>query len=187
MLNLIIFGPPGAGKGTQAQKIAQELNLIHLSTGALLREEVSRQTNIGQRVQAIMVRGELVDDSIVDEIIKQKIENGQTAGFIFDGYPRTLNQAKNLDVLLAAKALPLTLNLEVSSDELIKRLKLRGQELGRSDDNEKTINNRLSIYQQQTRPLLDFYAEQKRLISVDGQGTIDEVYQRLQEKIKKIN
>lgn len=185
MRNFIIFGPPGAGKGTQAQKIAAELNFNHLSTGALLREEVSRQTEIGQRVQKIMAQGELVDDNIVDDIIKDKIqENGQAAGFIFDGYPRTIAQAKNLDALLAAKALPLILNLEVSTSELINRLKLRQQESGRDDDNEETIKNRLRIYAEQTQPLLNFYADQGRLISVNGQGSIEEVYYLLKEKIK---
>jgi adenylate kinase len=185
MRNFIIFGPPGAGKGTQAQRIADALDLKHLSTGALLREEVSRQTNIGQRVQDLMAKGELVDDNIVDEIIKNKVENsGQVAGFIFDGYPRTISQANYLDVLLAAKALPLILNLEVSAEELSKRLILRGQTTGRADDNQETIKNRLIIYQQQTQPLLDFYASQKRLISVDGQGEIEEVYRRLSDQIK---
>ncbi len=180
MRNYIIFGPPGAGKGTQARKIAEALNLMHLSTGALLREEVSHQTAVGQRVQDIMARGELVDDNIVDGIIKDKIENnGQVAGFVFDGYPRTINQANHLDVLLAAKALPLILNLEVGDDELIKRLRLRGQEAGRVDDNEETIKNRLLVYKQQTQPLLNHYSAQKRLISVDGHGEVDDIYQRL--------
>ena len=183
MLNYIIFGPPGAGKGTQAKKLAAKLNLTHISTGALLREEVSRATEIGQRVQEVMARGELVDDEIVDSLIKDKIQNGHEAGFIFDGYPRTINQARNLDVLLAAKALPLTLNLEVSADELAKRLALRGLESGRSDDNEATIKNRLLAYARQTEPLLDFYADHKRLISVAGEGTMDDVYQRLEKEV----
>jgi len=184
MFNLIIFGPPGAGKGTQAQKISQSFNLIHLSTGALLREEVSQQTAIGQKVQAIMANGELVGDDIVDEIVKNEIEkNGLSAGFIFDGYPRTISQAKKLDTLLTTKALPLVLNLEVSSEELINRLKLRGQESGRADDNEITISNRLLVYAQQTQPLLDFYAEKKRLINVDGQGSIEAVFNSLKEQI----
>ncbi len=187
MLNLIIFGPPGAGKGTQAKKIAEQFNLFHLSTGALLREEVSRQTLIGKRVQDIMAKGELVDDKIVDKLVKDKIEeNGHDAGFIFDGYPRTINQAHTLDVLLAAKALPLILSLEVDSEELAKRLLLRGQEINRADDNGATIRNRLSIYAERTKPLLDFYHDQKRLISVHGQGEVDEVYRRLEEQIKLI-
>ena len=185
MRNFIIFGPPGAGKGTQAQKIANEFNLHHLSTGALLREEISRQTEIGQKVQKIMDQGGLVDDSIVNAIVKDKItQNSQGDGFIFDGYPRTMAQAKNLDALLTAKALPLVLNLEVEEKELMERLKLRGQESGRSDDNEKTVKNRLRLYSEQTRPLLDFYARQKRLISVNGQSTIEEVFQLLRNQIK---
>jgi len=185
MRNFIIFGPPGAGKGTQAQKIANEFNLHHLSTGALLREEISRQTEIGQKVQKIMDQGGLVDDSIVNTIVKDKItQNSQGDGFIFDGYPRTMAQAKNLDALLNVKALPLVLNLEVEEKELMERLKLRGQESGRSDDKEETIKNRLRLYSEQTRPLLDFYARQKRLISVNGQGTIEEVFQLLRNQIK---
>ena len=183
MRNFIIFGPPGAGKGTQAKKIADEFNFSHLSTGALLREEVSHQTEIGQRVQKIMAQGGLVDDNIVDRIIKQKIQENPTESFIFDGYPRTIAQAKNLDALLAAKALPLIINLEVEEDELIKRLELRGKEFGRTDDNEETIKNRLHVYAEQTKPLLNFYADQGRLISVNGQGSIEDVYRLLKEKI----
>ncbi|MCF7860242.1 adenylate kinase [Patescibacteria group bacterium] len=184
MFNIIIFGPPGAGKGTQAQKISESYNLIHLSTGALLRKEVSKQTPIGRQVQTVMASGGLVSDNIVDEIIENEIKrNGQVAGFIFDGYPRTIHQAERLDIFLASTALPLVLNLEVGSEELITRLKLRGQESGRADDNEKTIANRLKIYTEQTQPLLNFYAEKKRLISVNGQGSIEEIYTRLQEQI----
>ncbi|MDD2680482.1 MAG: adenylate kinase [Patescibacteria group bacterium] len=186
MFNLIIFGPPGAGKGTQAQKISEDFNLIHLSTGALLREEVSQQTTIGKQVQTIVAGGGLVDDNIVDTIVKNEIEkNGPSAGFVFDGYPRNINQALKLDTLLTTKALPLVLNLEVNQEELISRLKLRGQKLGRADDNKTTISNRLLIYAQQTQPLLDFYAEKERLISVDGQGSIEEVFEHLKEQILK--
>jgi len=186
MFNLIIFGPPGAGKGTQARKISESLNLIHLSTGALLREEVSQQTPIGQQVQTIMTNGGLVDDNIVDKIIKNEIEkNGLNTDFIFDGYPRTINQALKLDTLLTTKSLPLVLNLEVCSEELINRLKLRGQESGRADDNKATVTNRLLVYKQQTQPLLDFYAEKNRLISVNGQGSVEEVFKHLKEQILK--
>ena len=184
MFNVIIFGPPGAGKGTQAQKISKDYNLIHLSTGALLRKEVTNKTEIGQQVQAVMASGGLVSDNIVDEIIKNETQrNGQVAGFIFDGYPRTINQAQKLEALLTSKALPLVLNLEVSSEELINRLKLRSQKSGRADDNETTVSNRLKIYIEQTQPLLDFYANKKRLINVNGQGSIEEIYRRLQKQI----
>lgn len=184
MFNLIIFGPPGAGKGTQAQKISKSLNLIHLSTGELLREEVDQQTAIGQEVQTIMANGALVNDDIVNKIIRNKIEkNGQSAGFIFDGYPRNIKQALELDALLSTKNLPLVLNLEVSSEELINRLKLREQKLKRSDDNKDTIVNRLLVYSKQTQPLLNFYAEKKRLISINGQGSIEEVFSHLKKQI----
>jgi adenylate kinase len=186
MFNFIIFGPPGAGKGTQAKKISESFNLIHLSTGELLREEVSQQTAIGQKAQTIMATGGLVGDNIVDEIIRNKIKkNGLSTGFIFDGYPRTISQALKLDILLAPKTLPLVLNLEVSSEELISRLKLRGQKSGRADDNETTVSNRLLVYAQETQPLLDFYADKKRLISVNGRDSIEEVFKHLQEQILK--
>jgi adenylate kinase len=186
MFNLIIFGPPGAGKGTQAQKISEIYNLIHLSTGELLRKKVAKQTKIGQQVQTVMAEGNLVSDNIVNEIIKNEIKkNSQVAGFIFDGYPRTIQQAEQLDTLLALKTLPLVLNLEVNSEELKNRLKLRGQKSGRADDNDAIIANRLQIYTEQTQPLLNFYADKKRLLNVNGQGSIEEIFNRLQEQISK--
>ncbi|MBN2885067.1 adenylate kinase [Patescibacteria group bacterium] len=185
MFNIIIFGPPGAGKGTQAQKISESYDLMHLSTGALLRKEVANQTKIGIEVQAVMANGDLVSNNIVDEIIKNEInKNGQVAGFIFDGYPRTIQQAKQLDKLFTAENIPLVLNLEVSDEELINRLKLRSQESGRADDNDVTIANRLQVYTKQTQPLLNFYANKNRLISIDGQGSIEEIFKRLQKQIK---
>jgi len=187
MLNLIIFGAPGAGKGTQAQKLTEKFNLKHLSTGALLREEVAKESQLGKIVKDVIARGELVGDEIVNQIIEDHIlKNGNVAGFIFDGYPRNLQQAKQLDSLLAAKALPLILNLEVNVEELIKRLILRGRESNRVDDNEVVIRNRLNVYEKQTKPLLDFYQAQQRLISVDGEGEIEEIHQRLVQKIEEI-
>jgi adenylate kinase len=190
MLNLIIFGAPGAGKGTQAQKIISEnSNLKHLSTGSLLRAEISKDTDFGKTVKNTVAQGGLVDDKIVDELIKNELQkNGQIAGFVFDGYPRNLNQARTLDNLLSEENLPITLNLEVSENELLKRLELRGQKDGRSDDNLETIKNRLKIYHQETAPLLNFYAAQNRLINIDGNGDIESIYQQIQiivDKLKK--
>ncbi len=190
MLNLIIFGAPGAGKGTQAQKIASEnSNLKHLSTGSLLRDEIAKDTDFGKTVKNTVAQGGLVDDQIVDTLIKNELQkSGQAAGFIFDGYPRNLNQARTLDNLLTKETLPITLNLGVSENELLKRLELRGQKDGRSDDTLETIKNRLKIYHQETAPLLNYYASKNRLINIDGNGDIESVYQQIQivvDELKK--
>jgi adenylate kinase len=188
MLNLIIFGAPGAGKGTQAQMIVSEnSNLKHLSTGSLLRAEISKDTDFGKTVKKTVAQGGLVDDKIVDELIKNELQkNGQTAGFIFDGYPRNLNQARTLDNLLSEETLPVTLNLEVSENELIKRLELRGQKDGRSDDTLETIKNRLKIYHQETAPLLNFYDSQNRLININGNGDIASVYRQIKTIVDEL-
>jgi len=188
MLNLIIFGAPGAGKGTQAQKIASEnSNLKHLSTGSLLRDEIAKDTDFGKTVKNTVAQGGLVDDQIVDTLIKNELQkNDQTIGFIFDGYPRNLNQARTLDNSLTKETLPITLNLEVSENELLKRLELRGRKDGRSDDTLETIKNRLKIYHQETAPLLNYYASKNRLINIDGNGDIESVYQQIQIVVGKL-
>lgn len=187
MLNIIIFGAPGAGKGTQAQKLAQALNLKHISTGLLLREEVEKQSAIGKKVASIIKQGSLVADEIVDEIVKNKIlENGHQAGFIFDGYPRTLNQAKNLDHFMRNYGLPTILNLQVNIDNLVKRLLLRGQDSNRPDDNELTIKFRMSIYTEQTEPLLKFYQSENRVFHIDGEASVEDVYTNLISTCKSI-
>ena len=188
MLNIIIFGAPGAGKGTQAQKLAEALNLKHISTGTLLREEVLKNSDIGKEVKNIISQGSLVSDQIVDQIVKNQIlENGSHAGFIFDGYPRNIKQAENLDKFLTEISLPIILNLKVSNNALIQRLLLRGINSHRPDDNETTIKYRLNIYNEQTEPLLTFYGHQNRVIDIDGEGSVEDVYQRLANKIKNLN
>lgn len=188
MLNIIIFGAPGAGKGTQAQKLAAALNLKHISTGKLLREEVLKNSDIGKEVKSIISQGSLVSDRIVDQIVKNQIlENGSHAGFIFDGYPRNITQAENLDKFLTKISLPIILNLKVNTNALIQRLLLRGIDSNRPDDNETTIKYRLNIYTEQTEPLLAFYGKQNRVIDIDGEGSVDEVYQRLITQIKNLN
>lgn len=187
MPNFIIFGAPGAGKGTQAQKLAEAFNLTNFSTGAMLREEVNSQSLIGQEVKHIISQGDLVSDNIVNQIVKDKIkENGTNAGFIFDGYPRTLSQAENLDTILDNNDLPMVFNLEVSQEELVKRLLLRSKESGRNDDEEKVIQNRLIVYNQQTKPLLDFYKAKNRLIEINGEDTVENIYLQIEKQIKLI-
>lgn len=188
MLNIIIFGAPGAGKGTQAQKLAEALNLKHISTGKLLREEVLKNSEIGKKVKNIISQGSLVNDKIVDQIVKNQIsENGSHAGFIFDGYPRNIAQAENLDKFLTEISLPIILNLKVNTSALIQRLLLRGIDSNRPDDNETTIKYRLNIYTEQTEPLLTFYGKQNRVIDINGEGSVDEVYQKLIIEIENLN
>lgn len=187
MLNIIIFGAPGAGKGTQADRLAKSLKLKHISTGLLLREEVEKQSAIGRKVESIIKKGSLVDDETVDLIVKNKIlENGHQAGFIFDGYPRTLNQAKNLDIFMKDYGLPHILNLKVNVDALVKRLLIRGKDSNRPDDNEVTIKFRMGIYTKQTEPLLNFYQENNRVFDIDGEASVDEVYEKLIKQIRDI-
>ena len=183
MNNFLIFGPPGSGKGTQSVKLAEEYNLIHLSTGDMLREEVAAKTDLGIKVEGIMKRGELVSDEIVIQMISQRIDSNPGAeGFIFDGFPRTVDQAKALDEALAEKNTSICkmLVLEVEHDELVKRLILRADVSGRPDDkDEKVIENRIKVYREKTEPVLNYYKDHGKYLPVKGMGDIDEIFQRL--------
>ncbi len=183
MLNIVLFGPPGAGKGTQAQKIFEKYNLVHLSTGDILRGELAKESKLGLEAKKHMDQGELVPDNVVIGMIESKIDKNKDAnGFIFDGYPRTKAQAKALDELLDSKKIPITamLSLEVDHDELVKRLKNRAFESGREDDkDESVIENRIEVYKKETAPLIDYYEEQGKYYPVNGVGDIDEIYQNL--------
>ncbi|HTB06410.1 MAG TPA: adenylate kinase, partial [Bacteroidia bacterium] len=164
MLNIILFGPPGAGKGTQSIKLAQKYQLIHLSTGDILRGEVAAQTPLGIEAKQLMDKGILVSDDIVIGMIDSRISNNLKAnGFIFDGFPRTLPQAVALDGLLKKHntSISITLALEVQEDELFKRISLRGKLSGRVDDqDEATFKKRMSVYNTDTSPLIDYYKKQ---------------------------
>jgi adenylate kinase len=187
MLNLVLFGPPGAGKGTQSQKLIDKYGLMHLSTGDLLRSEIARGTDLGLQAKAIMDRGELVSDEIVIGMIESKLDaNPNVKGFIFDGFPRTTAQAVALDDLLQKKgtAIHAMLALEVENEELVKRLLLRGQDSGRDDDkNESIIRNRIQEYNNKTLPLKEYYNEQGKFHSIKGIGSIDEIFQSLVDRI----
>jgi adenylate kinase len=183
MLNIVLFGPPGAGKGTQSEKLIAAYHLIHLSTGDLLRSEIASGTELGMEAKKLMDAGILVPDEVVIGMIRSKLDQNKNAnGFIFDGFPRTTAQAEALDKLLAEKDTSITmmLALEVNDEELTKRLLLRGQESGRPDDqNEEIIRKRVQEYNNKTAPLRDYYSAQNKYKSVYGIGSIDEIFDAL--------
>lgn len=183
MLNVVLFGPPGAGKGTQAKKLKERYGLIHISTGDLLREEVSSRSKLGLEAQKIMTQGKLVSDKIVIGIIKSKLHNNMSSnGFIFDGFPRTEAQAIALDNLLEDNklAISIMLSLEVSENELIQRLLDRGKNSGRSDDqNIDIIKSRIVEYNIKTSILIDYYKKESKYKGVNGMGDIKTITERL--------
>jgi adenylate kinase len=187
MLNLVLFGPPGAGKGTQSEKLIDKYGLVHLSTGDILRSEIARGTVLGMEAKQIMDRGDLVSDDIVIGMIESKLDATPHAnGFIFDGFPRTQTQAIALDDLLQKKgtAISAMLALEVDNEELVKRLLIRGKASGRPDDqNEEIIRNRVNEYNNKTLPLKKYYSEQGKFHSINGIGTIDSIFSELVERI----
>tara|TARA_Y100000589_G_scaffold78041_2_gene71794 strand:- start:2508 stop:3080 length:573 start_codon:yes stop_codon:yes gene_type:complete len=190
MLNLVLFGPPGAGKGTQSNILIKKYNLIHLSTGDILRSEISAGTKLGIEAKKLMDAGNLVPDEVVIGMISSKLDDNSNAnGFIFDGFPRTTAQAKALDILLKDKETSITamLSLKVEDNELINRLLNRGKDSGRADDqNESIITNRISEYNKKTAPLKNYYSSQNKLNEVEGSGSIEEIADKLSKIIDKI-
>lgn len=189
MLNIVLFGPPGSGKGTQAQNIIQQYNLVHLSTGDMLRAEIAAQTTLGLEAKMLMDKGELVPDSVVIGMIEAKLAaNTGAKGFVFDGFPRTVAQASALDDLLEKYKAPIkvVLSLVVSEEELTRRILERGKTSGRADDqNESIVRNRVVEYRTKTEPLATFYAAQSKLMNIAGEGSIDEIFALLQTEINK--
>ena len=180
MLNLVLFGPPGAGKGTQSQKLIEKYGLIHLSTGDLLRGEIAQGTVLGLEAKKLMDDGKLVPDEVVIGMISNKLDaNKQAHGFIFDGFPRTVAQAAALDNLMETKdgGISGMVALEVNDDELLKRLLLRGKDSGRADDqNPEVIGKRIKEYNDKTAPVADFYKGQNKFQSINGIGSVDEIF-----------
>jgi len=186
MFNLILFGPPGAGKGTQAIKIAEKYGWVHVSTGDILRLEVSQGTPLGLKVKAVMETGILVSDELLIEIMESVFRKNNTAGgFVLDGFPRTLNQAKELNRMLVKLGtnVSLVLSLDVDEEELVKRLLKRAQDQGRKDDTEEVIKNRLVQYHQHTKPLIEYYEVKNLLKNVTGIGSIEDIFVTLCKSI----
>lgn len=189
MLNFLIFGPPGSGKGTQSVEMAEKYNLLHLSTGDMLRAEIESGTELGTRVSGIMSRGELVPDEVVIAMIGARIDAEKSkAGFLYDGFPRTVEQAIALEKMIEGKGMKINamLALDVDHDELVKRLLGRGADSNRADDQDiNVIENRIEVYRSKTEPLADHYRRKGLYRSVNGMGTIDEIFDRLCTAVEK--
>lgn len=187
MLNIVLFGPPGAGKGTQSEKLIAKYSLIHLSTGDILRSEIKNNTALGVKAQEYMNQGILVPDELVINMIDNKMDEFPNAkGFIFDGFPRTVPQAEALDKLLNSKGTPISgmIALEVEEKELVKRLLLRGKDSGRPDDqNEELIQKRVSEYNTKTVPVAKYYASQQKFSSINGIGDIEQIFGQITKVI----
>lgn len=182
---VIFLGPPGAGKGTQAKRLAAEMGFKQLSTGEILRSHIARETELGQKVKPILDRGDLVPDDLILALVREDIAAMPNPKVIFDGFPRTGAQAEALNKLLSDLKIPLmgVLLVTAPEEELVKRLLSRAQQEGRSDDNAETIHNRLEVYKTQTQPLVDYYAKTGSLREINGLGTLDAVYKSIQSAL----
>ena len=191
MLNIVLFGPPGAGKGTQSDRLIDKYKLVHLSTGDIFRSNIKGETDLGLMAKEFMNKGELVPDSVTIKMLREVVLNNPEAkGFIFDGFPRTNNQAAALDEFLSElnTSISVMLSLDVEEDELKKRLLKRAEVSGRADDaDESIVMNRISVYNAETAPVKGFYSNQNKLISVDGQGSIDDITNRLYAQIDSLD
>lgn len=189
MFNVILFGPPGSGKGTQSEKLVEKYGLVHLSTGDLLRKERQLKTPLGIEAQQFVDKGQLVPDEVVIGMISSALDqNTKARGFLFDGFPRTVAQAEALDRLLELKKseINLVLFLEVNEDELIKRLVHRGKTSGRTDDADENVQRkRQEVYKNETLPVANHYSKAKKVVTINGMGGIDEIFSRLSGQIDK--
>lgn len=188
MYNLVVFGAPGSGKGTQSAKMIDEYGLYHISTGELLRDHIARNTELGKVANEYISKGQLIPDDLMIDILDHTLDtNPETAGgVIFDGFPRTIDQARELNSMLARRGSKVhaVVGLEVDDDELIDRLIKRGKDSGRSDDNPETINERLKVYNTQTAPLRDFYIQEGKYHGVKGSGSVDDIFAAIKKELK---
>ena len=190
MVNFLIFGPPGSGKGTQSVRLSEKFNLIHLSTGDMLRAEIAAGTELGKKMSLIMSKGELVPDEVVIEMIAIKIDNSKgSAGFLFDGFPRTVAQTVSLEKMLNDRGMKINqmLVLDVDHNELVKRLIARAELSGRPDDKDPAvIENRIDVYKEKTEPIIKYCSSKGLYQPVNGMGSIEDIFGRLSDYLKKL-
>jgi adenylate kinase len=191
MLNIVIFGAPGSGKGTQSDKLIEHYHLFHISTGDVLRDNIRRGTDLGKTAKGYIDQGQLVPDELIIDILAQVLDENKdkaSEGVIFDGYPRTIPQAEALERLLADRGTQIdaVVGLEVPEEELIRRILLRGQMSGRSDDNEETARKRLETYHNQTSPLKAYYEEQGKYHAINGLGGIDDIFELIKDNLDSL-
>ena len=182
MLNVVIFGAPGSGKGTQSERIIEEYGLFHISTGDVLRAQIARGTELGKTADSYISKGQLIPDELMVNILAHVLDSHEESkkGVIFDGFPRTIAQAEALTRMLAER------NAQVEEKELIDRLLKRGQVSGRSDDNLETIQKRLDVYHNQTKPLKDFYQKEKKYRAIQGMGSVDDIFKSIKSVISEL-
>lgn len=189
MLNIVLFGPPGAGKGTQSERLIEKYGLVHLSTGDIFRYHLKNETELGTLAKTYIDKGQLVPDSVTIDMLKTSVlSNSEAKGFIFDGFPRTNTQASALDVLMKEinSSITVMLALEVEENELKNRLQGRAVSSGRTDDADpEIIANRIAVYNRETAPVKDYYLSQNKFIAIEGMGSIDEITQKLYEAINQ--
>ncbi len=189
MINLILFGPPGSGKGTQAESLVKKYNLLHISTGDLFRYNIKNSTPLGLEAKSYIDKGDLVPDSVTINMLKAKVdENPDVKGYIFDGFPRTIPQAQALDELLSPSGgVSSLLMLDVPDEELVKRLLNRGKTSGRADDqDDQIVRNRLSNYKKDTIPVFDYYVDEGKSVKIWGVGSLEEVFARLSLELDRL-
>lgn len=184
MLNLVIFGAPGSGKGTQSEKLIDRYHLHHISTGEVLRDHIARGTELGRTADSYISQGQLIPDELMLRVLEHELDNNgdkTTEGVIFDGFPRTIPQAQALKEMMQRRGhkIHAVIGLEVPEDQLMERMIERGKESGRSDDNPETIRKRLAVYHNQTQPLRDYYKNEGMYLPIQGDGTVDEVFERV--------
>jgi adenylate kinase len=188
-LDLLLLGPPGAGKGTQAERISADYGLLEISTGEMLREAMTAESELGRRVKPIYERGELVPDDLVVALIRERLGQGGTnGGFVLDGFPRTIAQAEALDVMLEemGRELEAVLEFQLGEEEAFRRLLGRAEEQGRTDDTPDVIRRRITVYREQTEPLVAYYLGRGILVGIDADRTVDEVYAQIEEVIQQL-